>query len=56
MIFCFVKIFFRKERDSSAVHVYDFHVFKTSFSQMCERRILRLNLTSILCSEFYGHD
>ena len=23
---------------------------------MCERRILRLNLTSILCSEFYGHD
>ena len=23
--------FFRKERDSSAVHVYDFNVFKTSF-------------------------
>ena len=23
---------------------------------MCKRCILRLNLTSYLCSEFYGHD
>ena len=31
-------------------------LFVRQFSQMCSRSILGLNLTSILCSEFYGYD
>ena len=31
ILLCREDFFFRKERDSSAVHVYDFNVFKTSF-------------------------
>ena len=31
-------------------------LFVRQLSTLCYRGILRLNLTSILCSEFYGHD
>ena len=33
-----------------------FSLFVRQISQMCYCCILRLNLTSYLCSEFYGHD
>ena len=33
-----------------------FHYLCVNFKKMCQRNILRLNLTSILCSELYGHD
>ena len=33
-----------------------FLLFVRQLSQMCYPCILRLNLTSYLCSDFYGHD
>ena len=35
--------------------VGSFPIFVGQLSQMCLRCILGLNLTSYLCSEFYGH-
>ena len=36
--------------------VHTFPLFVRQLPQMCQRCISTLNLTSYLCSEFYGHD